>query len=114
MICVAVEEKLYNKTYNTKKPPQEIGEVFYAPYLYRKEAIMGRGLAYKRHQEQRIKEKVKKYHVCHDPNDPSVVGQVAETPARCSCYMCGNPRKYFNKRTLQEEREMQEEISSYI
>lgn len=25
-----------------------------------------------------------------------------ETPTRCSCYICGNPRKWYNEKTLQE------------
>lgn len=31
----------------------------------------------------------------------------AEHLKSCSCYMCGNPRKYFKKRTIQEKRLMQ-------
>ena len=31
----------------------------------------------------------------------------AETPAACSCWMCGNPRKWFGQRTIQERRMMQ-------
>lgn len=27
---------------------------------------------------------------------------VTDTPAICSCWMCGNARKYFGHRTLQE------------
>ncbi|WP_146208325.1 hypothetical protein [Gilliamella apis] len=26
------------------------------------------------------------------------------TPKACSCWMCGNPRKYLNEITLQEQR----------
>lgn len=31
-------------------------------------------------------------------------GMLAETPALCSCWMCGNPRRYFCEPTLQEAR----------
>jgi hypothetical protein len=28
----------------------------------------------------------------------------ADNLKRCSCWMCGNPRKYFKERTLQEKK----------
>ena len=31
-------------------------------------------------------------------------GMITTTPKLCSCYMCGNPRKYFNERTMQEKK----------
>ncbi|CAH2801603.1 MAG: hypothetical protein CBARDMAM_4422 [uncultured Caballeronia sp.] len=31
-----------------------------------------------------------------------------DTPAPCSCWMCGNPRRYFRERTIQERRWLQE------
>lgn len=34
-------------------------------------------------------------------------GRVVDTPKPCSCWMCGNPRKYFRERTIQERRAMQ-------
>ena len=27
-----------------------------------------------------------------------------DTTTQCSCAMCGNPRKYFNEKTMQEKR----------
>jgi len=45
--------------------------------------------------------------------DPSFVGIMATTPARCSCHMCGNPRKWFGQSTRQEKRadlEMHEQL----
>lgn len=30
-------------------------------------------------------------------------GIVVDTPTPCSCYMCGNPRKYFKEKTIQEQ-----------
>ena len=35
-------------------------------------------------------------------------GRYANTPKPCSCTACGNPRKYFKQRTVQERRETQE------
>jgi len=32
------------------------------------------------------------------------LGMVVETPTPCSCFMCGNPRKYFKQKTNQEKR----------
>ena len=32
---------------------------------------------------------------------------VSETPKLCSCYMCGNPRKWFNEKTIQEKKMFQ-------
>lgn len=32
-------------------------------------------------------------------------GIAIDTPKRCSCEQCGNPRTYFGDRTLQERRE---------
>lgn len=32
------------------------------------------------------------------------IAKLSETRAPCSCHMCGNPRKYFNTKTLQEIR----------
>lgn len=33
---------------------------------------------------------------------PSEIGKIARTKTPCSCPMCGNPRKYFKDRTIQE------------
>lgn len=34
--------------------------------------------------------------------------KVFHTPALCSCPMCGNPRKWFGERTIQERRLFQD------
>lgn len=40
-----------------------------------------------------------------DEINPRVIGITASTHgAACSCYMCGNPRKWFGERTVQERR----------
>lgn len=36
------------------------------------------------------------------PND--INGVNADHLAECSCFMCGNPRKWWNEKTLQERR----------
>lgn len=36
---------------------------------------------------------------------------MAETPAVCSCWMCGNPRKHFGALTIQERRMFQAEAT---
>lgn len=52
--------------------------------------------AERRHHTVRLKAKRGKY---------SGKGHVMfETPAACSCWMCGNPRKFFGERTVQERR----------
>ncbi len=38
---------------------------------------------------------------------PKQVGKAAQCAAVCSCWMCGNPRKYGGERTVQERRWMQ-------
>ena len=35
---------------------------------------------------------------------PRMIGIKAHTPAMCSCHMCGNPRKYWKEKTIQERR----------
>jgi hypothetical protein len=36
------------------------------------------------------------------------LGAVIDTPTPCSCWMCGNPRRYLRERTIQEQRWFQE------
>ena len=50
----------------------------------------------RRHQTERIKANRKR-------NGHTWVGS-DRTPAKCSCWMCGNPRKYFSELTIQEKR----------
>lgn len=35
---------------------------------------------------------------------PRRVGMYADTPKPCSCWMCGNPRRYLNEPPIQERR----------
>ena len=60
---------------------------------------------YRRNQEEKKKKKVSK----HDwflwlDKTPRVIGQASHTPKQCSCHMCGNPRKYWKEKTIQERR----------
>lgn len=34
--------------------------------------------------------------------DLAVLGRHVNTPAKCSCWMCGNPRRFFGEKSLQE------------
>ena len=40
-------------------------------------------------------------------NDLKFVGRLTRTRKPCSCFMCGNPRKYFNEKTVRERRQEQ-------
>lgn len=51
----------------------------------------------RRHESSRIKKNRKDY-----------VSAKAETPKPCSCFMCGNPRKWFGEKTVQERRAFQD------
>lgn len=63
-----------------------------------------RSRAFRRHEEDKRKAWAKKkgrewYGV--EPNEKQI-GRLAHSPAICSCYMCGNPRKHFKQKTRQE------------
>lgn len=68
-----------------------------------------RGL--RRHYAQKFKLKCQtfiRYHYFNSEilaNDPKFVGKLAKTRKPCSCFMCGNPRKYFNEKTINEIRQ---------
>jgi hypothetical protein len=53
-------------------------------------------LALRRHHRQRVKNNRKKYWtVFPHKESPKRLGIVTTTPCICSCWMCGNPRKYY-------------------
>lgn len=66
---------------------------------------MARGRELNRHHEQRMKKKRKRDTVYHDDLP---IGKHVKTPKLCSCFMCGNPRKYLgnakDSKTIQELR----------
>jgi hypothetical protein len=35
-------------------------------------------------------------------SDTATLGRHVNTPAKCSCWMCGNPRRYFDEKSRQE------------
>ncbi len=78
---------------------------------------MGRGIAYKRHQQSRFKAKAKRrwmYELlegtlcgAREPwvPDDRALGISVNTQKPCSCVMCGNPRRYNGEPTIQERRQ---------
>lgn len=64
--------------------------------------------ALRRHHAARLKKK-RQYYFYRWPKRLTVaeLGSVLNTATRCSCFMCGNPRKYFKERSVQEKRWMQ-------
>ena len=64
--------------------------------------------ALRRHHRERLKAKRKFYYTRpgseYRQNSPEVIAFYVNTPTPCSCHMCGNPRRYFKERTMQERR----------
>ncbi|MEM9547036.1 MAG: hypothetical protein AAGA77_13730 [Bacteroidota bacterium] len=63
--------------------------------------------ALRRHHRERLKMKRSNYNTLSVYNDygekvDAKTFSFFETPCKCSCFMCGNPRKYWNEKTLQE------------
>ncbi len=58
--------------------------------------------AIRRHHELRIKQRVKEYYSGAHRGDPRRIGIIAHSRQLCSCFMCGNPRKWLNEPTRQE------------
>lgn len=63
----------------------------------------------RRHHAERIKQRIRKQRIhCYswlsNLDDPRQVGRLAHTRKPCSCWMCGNPRRYFNEPTWREKR----------
>ena len=72
--------------------------------------------AINRHHIARLKNKYKHYHIVTGWADlfdlESVeakrrIGMALQTPAPCSCPMCGNARKHFHARTIKEVSDLQ-------
>ena len=64
--------------------------------------------ALRRHHDQRVKQRVAGYHGGVARHDAQARGRLAQTRTPCSCWMCGNPRRYQGERTLQERRMLKE------
>lgn len=60
--------------------------------------------AWRRAQTQRIKKNRQQYWGRDLSGDPVAHGIAIDTPKTCSCFMCGNERRYFNQVTVQEKR----------
>ena len=60
--------------------------------------------ALRRHHEQRMKRHVAGYYGGYARGHPRALGKLAHARQLCSCWMCGNPRRYLGERTLQERR----------
>lgn len=53
----------------------------------------------------RIKKKVLHHDNCTgQQQNPRRVGRLVHTRHPCSCYMCGNPRKWWDEQTQQEQK----------
>lgn len=45
---------------------------------------------------------------------PRQLGLVVNTPQICSCWVCGNPRRWFGERSMQERRLFQVDVASQL
>jgi hypothetical protein len=68
---------------------------------------MNRSRSWRRAQAERMKRRVRDYHSGYARGGPRQLGRVARTRQACSCWMCGNPRRFTGELTLQERREGQ-------
>ena len=65
-----------------------------------------RDRAFRRFQELKKKKWVQKIfskYRMHDLTETDI-GAYAHSPKGCSCFMCGNPRKWWNDKTVQEKK----------
>lgn len=69
-----------------------------------------RGLAFRRHAESIKKLWAKRTFSNHwiTSITPTVIGIYAQSPARCSCYVCGNPRKHYGNSNAQKVSEIRQ------
>lgn len=63
----------------------------------------------RRHDLARMKAKARRFKQetgirFHDGTDLRLAEKMANHLADCSCYMCGNPRRYWGEVTIQERR----------
>jgi hypothetical protein len=62
--------------------------------------------AVRRHHVARLKNSRKHYFVVNWWDDIAKrLGVISQYPKKCSCPMCGNPRKWLNERTIAEMRD---------
>jgi len=67
-----------------------------------------RSRAFRRHHEQRVKHRVEAYYGGYARGNPRAIGRLANTRTPCSCWMCGNARRYFHEPAIQERRTVPE------
>lgn len=60
----------------------------------------------RRHHQERLRKKRQVYYDGYAKDDKRELGILVDTPTVCSCWMCGNPRRYFGELTIQERRMM--------
>jgi hypothetical protein len=60
--------------------------------------------ALRRHHLERLKRKRSKCHWGRELTDPKYIGIAVSTPKTCSGPCCGNPRKWWGEKTIQERR----------
>ena len=80
------------------------------PLHSNKEDIM-RDRAFRRDKDQKAKKRARfKFKIWNTPQlmTGRFIGIHARSPKVCSCYMCGNPRKIYGQKTVQERRAEQE------
>jgi len=65
--------------------------------------------AIRRHHVARLKQSRRFYHGQDMSQLPRQLGKVVATAAVCSCWMCGNPRRFDGEVSIQEQRSMQAE-----
>lgn len=63
-----------------------------------------RDRAFRRFQELKKKKWVQRVFSRWRPLDEAQIGYLAHSPHNCSCHMCGNPRKHWKEKTMQEKR----------
>lgn len=68
--------------------------------------MKSRARAMRRHHKIRLAKKRRFYGSQYPAFQGGYI--LKETPAACSCWMCGNPRKWFGEPTIQEKKWMQD------
>lgn len=63
---------------------------------------MEKGRAYRRAQIARLKAKRRRYY--NGARDERELGRWVWTATVCSCWMCGNPRRFSGEQSMQERR----------
>lgn len=60
--------------------------------------------AIRRSHQKRLSRKRANYLIAKNCVNEKQLAKLVNTPKPCSCYMCGNPRKYFNEITIHEKK----------